>query len=80
MPTLDLGNVIGKDATINGKNVLNIVAGDNVTIEQSDDTLTISVPGIENLANQLSELRKELPTPISQEDLDGILKGDSNDG
>lgn len=48
---LDLGVVIGKDgvsgrngrdATINGVNTLTIEAGDNISIEQDDDTLTIS--------------------------------------
>lgn len=32
----------GKDATINGENTLQIVAGDNVQIEQQNSTLTIS--------------------------------------
>ena len=35
----------GKDATINGENTINIVAGDNIEIEQEDDTLTISSTG-----------------------------------
>ena len=33
--------VDGKNATINGKNVLNIVGGTNIDIEQEDDTLKI---------------------------------------
>lgn len=32
----------GVDATINGVNTINIVAGDNITIEQDGDTLTIN--------------------------------------
>lgn len=34
--------VPGKDATINGVNTLNIVAGDNITITQSEGTLTVT--------------------------------------
>lgn len=35
----------GKDATINGQNTLEIVAGDNVSIDQQGGTLTISASG-----------------------------------
>ena len=35
----------GQDAKINGVNTLNIVAGDNIEIEQEDNTLTISSTG-----------------------------------
>lgn len=35
----------GKDATINGENAVEIVAGENVSIEQQDGTLTISAAG-----------------------------------
>lgn len=37
--------VDGEDAKINGYNTVNIVAGENVEIEQSDNTLTISSTG-----------------------------------
>ena len=40
---LDLGRVVGKDATINGQNTINIVAGSNIDIQQQDGTLTIGV-------------------------------------
>ena len=32
----------GKDATINGKNTINIVAGNNISVEQKDDILCIN--------------------------------------
>ena len=35
----------GEDAKINGVNTVNIVAGDNITIDQEDDTLTINSTG-----------------------------------
>ena len=35
----------GRDAAINGKNILNIEQGDGIEIEQKDDTLRISVTG-----------------------------------
>lgn len=35
----------GKDATINGENAVEIVAGENVSIDQQDGTLTISATG-----------------------------------
>lgn len=35
----------GRDATINGINTLNIVAGDNIEIVQEEDTLTINATG-----------------------------------
>lgn len=35
----------GEDAKINGVNAINIVAGDNITLEQDDDTLIISSTG-----------------------------------
>lgn len=35
----------GKDATINGENAIEIKAGDNVSIDQQDGTLTISATG-----------------------------------
>ena len=35
----------GQDATINGVNTLNIVAGDNIEIEQENNTMTISSTG-----------------------------------
>lgn len=35
----------GKDATINGQNILEIVAGENVTIEQQNNVLTINADG-----------------------------------
>ena len=35
----------GQDAKINGVNTLNIVAGDNIEIEQEDNTMTISSTG-----------------------------------
>ena len=35
----------GKDAKINGKNTIDIVAGDNITIEQEDDKLVINSEG-----------------------------------
>lgn len=35
----------GKDATINGQNTLEIVAGENVTIDQKDGVLTIGAVG-----------------------------------
>lgn len=35
----------GKDAKINGVNTLRMVAGENITIEQEDDTLTINSQG-----------------------------------
>lgn len=37
-----LNGLNGEDATINGVNTLNIVAGENISIEQQEDTLTIS--------------------------------------
>ena len=40
---LDLGRVVGKDATINGENAVNIVAGNNIDIHQQGGTLTIGV-------------------------------------
>jgi len=40
---LDLGRVVGKDATINGQNAINIVAGNSIDIQQQDGTLTIGV-------------------------------------
>lgn len=39
---VDNGEFNGKDALINGVNTLNIVAGDNISLEQTDSTLTIS--------------------------------------
>lgn len=45
MPAIDAGKVKGENATINGVNTLNIVAGDNIKLKQDGDTLEISSTG-----------------------------------
>jgi hypothetical protein len=75
----------GKDAKINGYNTLNIVAGNNVTIEQEDSTLTISSTGggssyddteIRNEINtlQLEKVDKVQGKGLSTNDLTNELK------
>ena len=39
----------GKDAKINGKNVINIIAGNNISVEQEDENLTIRNHIIHNI-------------------------------
>ena len=75
----------GKDATINGYNTLNIVEGDNVTIEQEGSTLTISSTGggssydDTEIRNDISELQsskvdKVVGKGLSTNDLTNELK------
>lgn len=68
----------GKDATINGVNTLNVVAGNNISLEQEGSTLTISGTyeyddtGIKNDINEINEslknyaLKENVPTKVSQ--------------
>lgn len=42
---LDLGKVVGKDATINGKTAINLKAGKNIKVDQDDENVTISLDG-----------------------------------
>ena len=64
----------GKDATINGVNTINIEAGDNITLEQEDDTLIINSTGggtsdYDNLSNKPSINNVELSGNKSLSDL-----------
>jgi len=40
---LDLGRVVGKDATINGQNAINLIAGKDINIVQDGENVTIGV-------------------------------------
>lgn len=71
----------GKDAVINGVNTLRMVAGNNISIEQDDDVLTINAEGsasnsYNNLSNKPKINNVELSGNKSLDDLNIQEKGD----